>query len=165
MSIIIGLLSVVMVMNCLLLVLLVLIQLPKKDAGVGLAFGSGATDALFGAGSGNVLTRITKWSAGIFFGLAFILSLMLNRVHSSSQLRELLSQPMPSAPVSTAPAAPAPIAAPAPVPAPSTTPGLPVAGGTNAPVQIPLLLNMSNAAPSSTFPAPPGSNAPAAPAK
>jgi preprotein translocase subunit SecG len=158
MSIIIGLLSVVMVVNCLLLMLLVLIQLPKKDAGVGLAFGAGATDALFGAGSGNVLTKITKWSAGIFFGLAFILSLMLNRVHSSSHLRDLLSQPMPSAPVSTTSAAPAP----APVPVPSTAPAQPVAGGTNAPVQIPLLLDMSNATPGSTAP---GSNAPAAPAK
>ena len=44
-----------------------LIQLPKKDAGAGLAFGGGATDALFGAGSGNVLTKITKYAATVFF--------------------------------------------------------------------------------------------------
>jgi hypothetical protein len=35
-----------------------------------MAFGGGATDALFGAGSGNVLTKITKYVAGIFFALA-----------------------------------------------------------------------------------------------
>ena len=33
------------------LILLVLVQLPKKEAGLGQAFGSGATDALFGSGS------------------------------------------------------------------------------------------------------------------
>ena len=49
-----------LVLNCLLLILLVLVQLPKKDAGAGMAFGGGAADALFGAGSGNVLTKITK---------------------------------------------------------------------------------------------------------
>jgi len=60
MGFLIGLLTVVMVLDCLVLILLVLIQLPKKEAGMGLAFGGAATDALFGAGSGNVLTKITK---------------------------------------------------------------------------------------------------------
>ena len=56
---IIGLLTVILVLDCLFLVLLILIQLPKKEAGAGIAFGGGATDALFGAGSGNALTKIT----------------------------------------------------------------------------------------------------------
>ena len=59
MGFLIGLLTVVMVLDCLALIFLVLIQLPKKDAGAGLAFGGAATDALFGAGSGNVLTKVT----------------------------------------------------------------------------------------------------------
>ena len=67
MAFIIGLLTLVMVLDCLLLILLVLIQLPKKEAGAGLAFGGGATDALFGAGSGTVLTKITKYAAAAFF--------------------------------------------------------------------------------------------------
>ena len=50
---IIGFLTVVLVLDSLILVLLVLVQLPKKEAGIGQAFGGGATDALFGAGSGN----------------------------------------------------------------------------------------------------------------
>ena len=58
-----------------------LIQLPKKDAGAGLAFGGGATDALFGAGSGNVLTKITKYAAGTFFVLAIVLSVMQSYYH------------------------------------------------------------------------------------
>ena len=72
----IYLLTVVLVIDCLFLVLLVLVQLPKKEAGMGQAFGGAATDALFGAGSGNVLTKVTKWSAGIFFGLAIALTIM-----------------------------------------------------------------------------------------
>jgi preprotein translocase subunit SecG len=62
MSFVIGILTVLLVLNCLLLILLVLIQLPKKDAGAGMAFGGGAADALFGAGSGNALTKITKYA-------------------------------------------------------------------------------------------------------
>src|SRR5579871_1728676 len=69
-------LTVILILNCILLCFLVLMQLPKKEAGAGLAFGSGATDALFGAGSGNFLTKATKYSAAVFFVLAIALSLL-----------------------------------------------------------------------------------------
>src|SRR5256885_13500090 len=77
----IGLLTVVMVLDCLIVILLVLIQLPKKDAGAGLAFGGSATDALFGAGSGTVLTKITKYASGGFFVLALVLSILQSNYH------------------------------------------------------------------------------------
>jgi preprotein translocase subunit SecG len=76
MSFLSGILTVLLVANCVLLILLVLVQLPKKDAGAGMAFGGGAADALFGAGSGNVLTKITKWATGVFFVMALILGLV-----------------------------------------------------------------------------------------
>ena len=41
MGFLIGLFTVVMVLDCAVLIFLVLIQLPKKDAGAGLAFGGG----------------------------------------------------------------------------------------------------------------------------
>ena len=72
MKIVILLLTFVLVLTCLFLCLLVLVQLPKKEAGLGQAFGSGATDALFGPGSGNMLTKLTKWAAGIFFVLTLL---------------------------------------------------------------------------------------------
>ena len=72
MSFLIGLLTVVLVLDCALLILLVLIQLPKKEAGAGVAFGGAATDALFGAGTGNVLTKVTKYATIIFFVLAMV---------------------------------------------------------------------------------------------
>src|SRR6266545_6406640 len=83
MSFLIGLLTVVLVLNCLLLILLVLIQLPKKDAGAGLAFGGAATDALFGAGTGNVLTKVTKYGTVTFFVLAMLLAVMQSHDYHS----------------------------------------------------------------------------------
>ena len=80
----IYLLTAIMVIDCLFLVLLVLVQLPKKEAGMGQAFGGGATDALFGAGSGNVLTKVTKWAAGIFFALAILLTVLGNVANTRS---------------------------------------------------------------------------------
>jgi preprotein translocase subunit SecG len=111
----IGLLTVVLVLNCLFLILLVLIQLPKKEAGAGLAFGAGATDALFGAGSGNVLTKVTKYAAGIFIGLTMLLSVLNINYHARKEspdavrkaLEKAALQPG-AAPVAQQPAAPAP---------------------------------------------------------
>lgn len=137
MSFIAGVLTVLLIVNCVLLVLLVLVQLPKKDAGVGLAFGGGAADALFGAGSGNVLTKITKWGTGIFFALSLILGLMevkLNRGNTTEFEKQLLqkqsqtplSQP-PVTPDSTAPASAAPTG--------SNAPGLLLLPTNSAPAQ------------------------------
>src|SRR5215510_9353011 len=78
MSILIGFLTVVLVLDCLFIILLVLIQLPKKEAGMGTAFGGGATDALFGAGTGTALTKMTKYSAAIFFVIALTLTVLNN---------------------------------------------------------------------------------------
>lgn len=81
MGFLIGLLTFLLVINCLVLILLVLVQLPKKEAGAGLAFGGSATDALFGAGTGTVLTRITKYAATVFFVLAVGLGLLQSAYH------------------------------------------------------------------------------------
>ena len=103
MGFVIGLLTFLMVLDCVVLVLLVLIQLPKKEAGAGLAFGASGADALFGAGSGTVLTKITKYTAGIFFVLAVLLSVMNSSYHNraGSQFeKELLNPPVAPSPAS-----------------------------------------------------------------
>lgn len=94
MSLLIGFLTFVMVANCLFLILLVLVQLPKKEAGAGLAFGAGAVDTLIGAGSGNALTKLTKYCAGIFLGLAVVLAILNTQRQQSSTsfLKEELSR-------------------------------------------------------------------------
>jgi protein translocase SecG subunit len=80
MNILFGFLSVIMFLDCIVLILLVLVQVPKKEAGAGMAFGGSAADALFGAGSGTALTTITKYSAGIFFGAALLMAIMASHL-------------------------------------------------------------------------------------
>jgi preprotein translocase subunit SecG len=94
-------LTAVLVLDCVFIVLLVLVQLPKKEAGMGQAFGGAATDALFGAGSGNVLTKATKWAAAIFFVLAIALTIMTTLKSSSraGRLQQLMSENKPTPPV------------------------------------------------------------------
>jgi len=77
MKLLIGFLTFLLVLDSLLMMLLVLIQLPKKEAGLGTAFGGAATDALFGAGTGNVLTKITKYTAALFLGFSMLLSILI----------------------------------------------------------------------------------------
>lgn len=111
MDLLIGLLTFVLVLNCTLLILLILIQLPKKDAGAGLAFGGGTSDALFGAGTGNVLTKITRHATTFFLVLALALSVMQSyraRAKRDSILDQLDSRATTTAgqPVSVPAAAP-----------------------------------------------------------
>jgi preprotein translocase subunit SecG len=112
MAFVIGLLTFFIVLDCLILILLVLIQLPKKEAGVGVAFGGAATDALFGAGSGNVLTKTTKYAAACFFALAIVLSVLQSRLYhrSTSEFRQELERQgqQAPAPAPTTPSTPGP---------------------------------------------------------
>lgn len=125
-SLVIGLLTIVLVINSLLLILLVLIQLPKKEAGLGMAFGGAAADALFGAGSGTVVSRWTKYATGLFLILSLGLSVMRNHEHRAAGRNiasELERQARPGA---TAPGVP-------PATNPAVTPALPILQLTNPP--------------------------------
>ena len=135
-------LTALMFLDCVLLVLLVLLQLPKKEAGAGMAFGGAATDALFGAGSGNVLTKITKYVAGIFFGLALLMAvvgsnkpktggaLLLEQITKRGPAPTSQGTPPPTTPEATAPStglldlsnSPAPATAPSQTKAPAPAP-------------------------------------------
>lgn len=131
MSLLIGFLTFILVVNCLFLILLVLVQLPKKEAGAGLAFGAGAVDTLIGAGSGNALTKMTKYTAGIFLGLALVLAMLNAQRHqgASRGLQEELSRKSTAAPMLPTAPATAPVSGtlsnaqviPPPVGAPSTS--------------------------------------------
>ncbi len=154
MGFIIGLLTFVMVLDCLALILLVLIQLPKIEAGAGLACGGAATVALFGAGSGTVLTKVTKYAAGIFFALAILLAILQSHYHNrgSSNFLNQLNQPNRPAAGSVAPG---------PGPAAPSTP--PAAANTNLLLSTPAeVTNQPPQAPAGAgAPAPAPTNAPA----
>ncbi|HAM70708.1 MAG TPA: preprotein translocase subunit SecG [Verrucomicrobiales bacterium] len=136
MNFVIVLLTAILLLDCALLILLVLIQLPKKEAGMGLAFGSGATDALFGAGSGNALTNLTKYAAGVFFALVVLISILAqstfkkNTSAFDAALKQQASKLMESRPAATN-------AAPAATPAAATNKFVPLSSGSNAAPQAP----------------------------
>jgi protein translocase SecG subunit len=131
MNYIIGLLTGVLALDSLLLIVLVLAQPSKKEAGMGAAFGGGATDVLLGAGSGNFLTTVTKYSAGIFLGLCLLLSILgTNQVkHRKSLIEDEIRK------AGTTATAPAPAAM--PVPPPATPPSFLTTPSSNATVALP----------------------------
>ncbi len=140
-SLVIGLLTFVLVVNCLVLILLILVQLPKKEAGAGLAFGGAASDALFGAGSGTVLSRVTKYASGTFLALSLTLAILHNhqaKAEGRGIRRELQTK-------STAVAV-------TPVAAPATNPAITLVPTTNLSITPPK---------ASTNPVPPAAEVPA----
>jgi protein translocase SecG subunit len=115
MTYIAGILTFMLVVNCALLILLVLAQVPKKDSGAGLAFGGGAADALFGAGSGNALTKVTKWAMFAFVVITVLLGCMEVKMHNGNssafsqgveQQQQQAEQPRLVAPPSSTPSSP-----------------------------------------------------------
>jgi preprotein translocase subunit SecG len=104
MEIFIYILTFFLVLDCLFLGLLILMQLPKKEAGLGgAAFGGGAVDALVGAGAGNVLTKATKWAAITFFGLVIALSLLYTK--SANRDSNIVKEKLEATSTQTAPVA------------------------------------------------------------
>lgn len=104
------LLATVFVVNCLVLLLVILIQ-QGKAGDMASAFGGGSSQAAFGARTGaTLLTKVTWVSASLFFVGALVLSIVSARGPGSV----IGSVPAPAPPpVASQPAAPAP-AAPAP---------------------------------------------------
>lgn len=74
-AIALGVLSVILFILSLFLCLVILLQRPRQDAGMGAALGGGLAESAFGAESGNVLTRTTVWGSVVFFVLCLVLYL------------------------------------------------------------------------------------------
>jgi preprotein translocase subunit SecG len=117
------------ILNCLVLIIVVLLQ-SGKAADLAGAFGGAGSQTAFGPrGAANVLSKATTWCAVMFMLCAFAMVLRTDKaVGQGSSILERVSQPAPkpapakstSAPV-TAPAAPVT----APASAPTTTPSAP----------------------------------------
>ena len=75
MNIIIALFSFVLILLCLFTLLVVMVQKPKGDGGLGAALGGGSMEAALGAETGSLLTKITIYSVIGFFVLTFALYL------------------------------------------------------------------------------------------
>ncbi|WP_018291889.1 preprotein translocase subunit SecG [Verrucomicrobium sp. 3C] len=89
-------LAVAYALVALLLVFVILMQRSKQE-GLGAAFGSGVTDALFGAQTSSILVKGTAWLATLFFLLAVILSFLSGRLASDhGTIQEKLRHPSTS---------------------------------------------------------------------
>ena len=117
-------LLVLLIIDSLLLIIAVLLQ-AGQGGGLAASFGgvSSSASSWFGARqTGNLLTKATWWTGGIFLFLSFVLSIASSR---SRAPRSVLDQAFPAAPVSAPPVGNTPSANPA-VP-------LEAAPGSNAP--------------------------------
>lgn len=100
-----------------LVVLIILMQRPSANAGMGSALGGGAAESVFGGESANVLTKMTTTLTVILFVLSF--GLYLGFVARENKGPKALAP----APTVTAPAKPEPV---------KTAPASPVAPVTNS---------------------------------
>ncbi|MDR0994037.1 MAG: preprotein translocase subunit SecG [Verrucomicrobiota bacterium] len=75
MTILISLLLIVEVLSAFLLIVVILAQ-KSKDQGLGMAFGGGMGESLFGSRAGNVLTRITITLAVVFMITTILLGIL-----------------------------------------------------------------------------------------
>src|SRR5205807_1636170 len=107
------------VLNCLVLIIVVLLQ-SGKAADLAGAFGGAGSQTAFGPrGAANVLSKATTWCAIMFMVCAFAMVLRTDKaVGQGSSILERVTQPAPKPAPVTTPAAPAS----APATTPSTTP-------------------------------------------
>ena len=151
MAILTSLLLIVEVLSAFLLIVVILAQ-KSKDQGLGMAFGSGMGESLFGSRAGNVLTRMTITLAAVFMLTTIVLGILFakNKGGATGSVMDKAGAEMPVAPVA-APAAPlsAPVA---------DLPALPA----EAPAAAPMALQMGEGGELAPVDAPAAAEAPAA---
>ncbi len=119
---------VVLFLVCLLVVLIILMQRPSANAGMGSALGGGAAESVFGGESANVLSKMTTTLTVILFILSF--GLYLGFVAREKKTPSAIA---PAAATTTKPATPeVPAATTATTPA-ATAPTVPAAPTPAAP--------------------------------
>ena len=132
MSILISLLLIVEVLSAFLLVVVILAQ-KSKDQGLGMAFGSGMGESLFGSRAGNVLTRMTITLAAVFMLTTIVLGILFAKNKGSSSTGSVMDKVGAQAPAAPVAAPAAPLSAPVaelpalPEEAPAAVPAAPVA--------------------------------------
>jgi len=96
-------LIIVEIVSCLLLIGVILLQ-QSKSQGLGMAFGGGMGESLFGSRAGNVLTKITIILSIVFLANTTLLGIMYTS--TSSDERSLVEKTGAPAPLPVAPLAP-----------------------------------------------------------
>lgn len=82
--------SISLVFLCAWLILLILMQKPSANAGMGAALGGGAAESAFGGEASNVLTRWTVYGIIAFFVITLFLTLgQVYKHHHNAAQQEL----------------------------------------------------------------------------
>ena len=105
------LLMVVEILSAVMIIGLVLIQRSKKE-GLGLAFGAGMGESIFGSRASNVLIKITIVTATVFLVNTVLLAMVSMSVRGRRPSQSLLAGEGESAPAPTPQPAPPPAAQP-----------------------------------------------------
>ncbi len=133
---------------CILVVLVILMQRPSANAGMGSALGGGAAETVFGGESANVLSKMTTTLTVILFVLSFGLYLgFVAREKSSPKALDAQATAPTATPAVPAAAPVSPVAAPA-----AATSAAPASAAAKP---------QSTPAPAATTPAKPAAPAPA----
>ena len=117
MDILIGILTAVEIIVCLLLIVTVLMQRPRQE-GLGAAFGDSMASQMWGAQTTNVLQKFTVYLAIALFLLTLSLAILTSKAQRSKTASDKL---FPDAPPAAAPSTPAAPAAATTTPAPGVT--------------------------------------------
>lgn len=136
------LLMLVEIISGVLLVGVILLQ-KSKDEGLGLAFGAGVGETLFGSRAGNVLTKITIGLGIVFMANTLLIGYVMSGSSSTGSITDSL--PAQAAPVQPAapaggmalPASPEPAPAQGAAPAPQAQAPVAVPDAPVAPIPVP----------------------------
>src|ERR1700704_5292752 len=114
------------ILNCLVLIIVVLLQ-SGKAADLAGAFGGAGSQTAFGPrGAANVLSKATTWCAVMFMLCAMAMVLRTDKaVGPGSSILQKVSQPVPKPAPAATPAAPPTTHGTTPATTPSTTPAKP----------------------------------------
>jgi len=126
------------ILNCLVLIIVVLLQ-SGKAADLAGAFGGAGSQTAFGPrGAANVLSKATTWCAVMFMLCAMAMVLRTDKaVGQGNSILERVSKPAPKPVPATTPAAPATTPANTPSTAPATTPSTTPAPPSTTPATAP----------------------------
>jgi preprotein translocase subunit SecG len=168
----VTLFMVILVLTAGLMTIIILMQKPSANAGMGAALGGGAAESIFGGETANVLLKYTIWVAVAFFVLSFGLYLgVVSRNHpvaSTVILPDKLLDKTPAATTGNLTTTPAPTGESAPAStdkasattASATTAPAVTAPASDASTSAPAAIPASTAAPADTS-APASTSAPA----
>lgn len=92
---------VLLILICVIGVLVILMQRPSANAGMGAALGGGAAETVFGGDSANILTKVTSFLILLLFVLSF--GLYLAFIAAERRTESTLDKAVPAAKEAPAP--------------------------------------------------------------